>query len=315
MDKIIEKIRDAKSIAVLGHLNADPDAIGSCFSFAHMMRNMGKQATVYLSEPIEDRLRFMGSDYVVYDGKNAKKHDLCVCLDSGDIERLGSRRRIFDEADVTVSIDHHFTNTLFAQFNYVDSKSSAVGEILCELFRRMGEKLDAEAAKQLYTAIASDTGSFKFSNVTPKTMREAANLLEYDFDHAEILRMLYDSKTFDELRFSAEVIMRMKSCLGGKLTIVSIDKEMIERNGLEEEQVPNIVDIPRSVAGTEVAVSLREKDDTIRVNLRSNEYVDVAEIALHFGGGGHKRAAGCNIDGKTLEEAEAAVVELCSKLI
>jgi len=315
MDKIIEKIRAAKSIAVLGHLNADPDAIGSCFGFAQMMRNMGKQAVVYLNEQPEDRLRFMGSDYVVYDGKNAQQHDLCVCLDSGDIDRLGKRREIFDAADVTISIDHHYTNTRFAQFNYVDSASSATGEILCELFRKMELRLDDEAAKQLYTAIASDTGSFKFSNVTPKTMREAASLLEFDFDHAEILKLLYDSKTFNELRFTAQVIMNMKSRLDGKLTIVSISREMIAESGLDESQVPNIVDIPRSVAGTEVAVSLRELEDTIRVNLRSNEYVDVAEIALHFGGGGHKRAAGCNISGKTLGEAEAIIMELCSKLV
>ena len=315
MEEVIKKIKASKSVAVLGHVNADPDSIGSCFAFAHMMRLAGKEAVVYMSERIEDRLAFMGNDYVVYEGENPPHHDLCVCLDCGDLDRLGYRKDIFEAADNTVSIDHHRTNTYFAQANYVDGKAPATAEMLCRLFKKMDVKLDAEAAKQLYTALSSDTGCFKFSSVTPQTMREAADLLEYDFDHAEVSRLLFDSNTFNEVRFKAEVMLSLKSLLGGKLTMVVIDNDMVERSGLKDDQLPNVVDIPRSVQGTEIAVSMKEKNGDIRVNLRSNGYADVSAVALKFGGGGHAKAAGCTIKDVSLEEAEEVIVKACKEIL
>ncbi|MDO5398157.1 MAG: bifunctional oligoribonuclease/PAP phosphatase NrnA [bacterium] len=315
MKEIIEKINNAKSVAVLGHVNADPDSIGSCFAFAHMMRLSGKEAVVYLSEKIEDRLTFMGDDYVVYEGENPPHHDLCVCLDCGDIDRLGLRKDIFDAADNTVSIDHHRTNTYFAQANYVDGEAPAAAELLCRLFREMHTELDCEAAKQLYTALSSDTGCFKFSSVTPQTMREAADLLEYGFDHAEIARQLFDSNSPEEIRFKAEAMLALKRYFDGKLTLVIIDDDMVKRSGLSEDKLPNIVEIPRCVQGTEIAVSLKERKGDIRVNLRSNGAADVSAIALRFGGGGHIKAAGCTIKETNLEEAEKLIIEVCREVL
>ena len=309
MEKIIEKLKEAKDIAVLGHVNADPDAIGSCFAFAHMMRSMGKNAVVYLSEVIEERLNFMGDDYVVYGGENPPHHELCVCLDSGDMGRLGYRKDIFNAADFTVSIDHHISNTYYAQLNYVDGSSPAAGEILCRLFKKMNLKLDDYAAKQLYTAICSDTGCFKFSSVTPATMREVADLLEYDFDHAEVAKLLFDSDTLPVVKFKAQLMLGLKSYFGGKITVAAITDEIMEKSGISEKEVPNIADVPRAVRGTEVAVALKERKDGIRVNLRSNGDVNVNLVAAKFGGGGHIKAAGCTIKDVTLEEAERMVVE------
>lgn len=315
MKEIIKKINDAKSFAVLGHVNADPDSIGSCFAFAHMMRLSGKEAVVYLSEIIEDRLTFMGDDYVVYEDENPPHHDLCVCLDCGDIDRLGLRKDIFEAADSTVSVDHHRTNTYFADLNYVDGEAPAAAELLCRLFREMNMKLDSEAAKQLYTAISSDTGCFKFSSVTPQTMREAADLLEYGFDHAEIARQLFDSDSPEEIRFKAEAVLKLKRYFDGKLTLVVIDDDMVRHSGLSESRLPNIVEIPRRVQGTEIAVSLKDQNGDIRVNLRSNGNADVSAIALRFGGGGHIKAAGCTIKDTRLEEAEKLIIDVCKEVL
>ena len=315
MKEIIEKINNAKSVAVLGHVNADPDAIGSCFAFAHMMRLLGKEAVVYLSEKTEDRLSFMGDNYVVYKGGNPPHHDLCVCIDCGDIERLGSRKEIFEMADNSVSIDHHRTNTYFAQANYVDGNAPASAEMLCKLFSEMNIKLDVEAAKQLYTALCSDTGCFKFSSVTPQTMREAADLLEYGFDHADIAQKLFDSDSQEEIRFKAEAILGLKRYFEGKLTMVIIDENMIERSGLSEDKLPNIVDIPRRIQGTEIAVSLKEQNGDVRVNLRSNGEADVSAIALKFGGGGHVKASGCTIRDMGLDEARELIIDACKEVL
>lgn len=315
LDKVIEKINVAQSIAVLGHINEDPDSIGSCFAFAMMMRKLGKKATVYMSAEPEKRLGFMGDDYVVYTGGELPSYDLCAVIDCGDINRLGERIKIFEDAKNTVSIDHHHTNTYFAQANYVDGEAAAAAELLCRLFRKMELPLDKEIAKQLYTALSSDTGGFKFSNVSPQTMREAADLLEYGFEHAEIARLLFDSDTFEEIRFKAYVMQGIKTYADGKICIVSVDDKMIEESGITASQIPNVVDIPRRVTGCEVAVALRKKDNEIRVNLRSNGNADVSAIALKFGGGGHVKAAGCNVKTTDMDEAEKAVIEACIEVL
>lgn len=310
MEKIIQKINSAKDIAVLGHVNADPDAIGSCFAFAHMMGLMGKNVHVYLSEQIEERLSFMVDDYTVYEGENPPHHELCVCLDCGDMGRLGLRKDIFEAADYTVSIDHHISNTYYADLNYVDGKSPATGEILCRLFREMQARLDEYAARQLYTAICSDTGCFKFSSVTPKTMREIANLLEYGFDHSEITRLLFDSDPLPATKFKAMLMLGLKSYFGGRLTLAVVTDEIIANSGISEKEIPDIADIPRVVRGTEVGIALKERKGDIRVNLRSNSDINVSDIAAKFGGGGHVKAAGCTIKGVSLEEAEKIILEV-----
>lgn len=315
MDKVAEKIRAAKSIAVMGHVNSDPDSIGSCFAFAHMMRLEGKRAVVYFNEQPEDRLRFMGDDYVIYNGTNAEDHDLCVCLDCGDMGRLGDRKAIFDKIANSVSIDHHRTNTYFADENYVDGNAPAAAELLCRLFKFMNLKLDNYASKQLYTALSSDTGGFRFSSVTPQTMRTAADLLEFDFDHAEISRLLYESMSFNEVRFRASIMQNIRSYADGKICLVSVSGDLKEKFGFVDGRIPNVVEIPRSVEKVEIAVSIGERADGIRVNLRSNGAADVSKVALKYGGGGHVRAAGCTITDVSLEEAEKIIVEECRGML
>lgn len=316
MNEIIEKIKSAKSAAILGHINADADSLGSCFAFARMMRIMGKRADVYTEEPIERYLRFISSDYIVYDpDEPTEQYDLCICLDCGDIDRLGKRRIFFDNAAQTINIDHHRTNTEFAQANMVDGDASATGEILCGLFEEFGYEIDKEIARYLYIAISSDTGCFKYSSVSPYTMRCAAKLLEYDFDHAEIARLLFDTHSMEETRFRAEVMRNIRSYDGGRIRIVSISPELCEKTGLDENDIPNVVDIPRCVEGTEIAVALKLKNGEVRINLRSNSDADVSKVALKFGGGGHVKAAGAGIKGVSLEEAEKIVLEACREVL
>ena len=160
MDSVIDKIIKAKSVAILPHVNEDPDALGSCFAFQKVMRLMGKEAVIYVSGKIEARLDFIGNDYVMYNGDSCYNHDLCVCLDCGDIERITERKVIFDKIGNTVNIDHHFTNTRFADANYVDGTAAATGEILFDLFKEMQITLNSEIARDLYIAVSSDTGCF-----------------------------------------------------------------------------------------------------------------------------------------------------------
>ena len=149
MQAVIDKIMEAKSVAVLTHLNEDPDTIGSCFAFAKVMRKLGKEATVYVNGRIESRLAFIGDDYVLYQEGMKHNHDLCACIDCGDLGRIAERKSLFEEINNSINIDHHLTNTNFADANYVDGKAAAAGEILYALFEKMGIELDNDIAKDL----------------------------------------------------------------------------------------------------------------------------------------------------------------------
>lgn len=311
MQAVIDKIMEAKSIAVFPHVNEDSDALGSCFAFAKVMQKLGKQAIVYVSGRIESRLDFVGSDYVVYKQGTEYNHDLCVCLDCGDMGRITDRKEFFDKINNSANIDHHPTNTNYADANYVDGNASATGEILFELFKEMNVEIDAEIAKDLYTAICSDTGSFKYSNVTPKTMRIAAELLEYDFDHAEIARLLFDSESLASAKLKAEVTNSIKSYADGKIQLVTVDENIGDKYGIEKQDIPNLVDIPRRIEGTEIAACIKRVDEGFRLNLRSNGEANVSNVAMKFNGGGHVKAAGAILKFDTVEEAENAVIEAC----
>lgn len=315
MQAVIDKIMEAKSVAVLTHLNEDPDTIGSCFAFAKVMRKLGKEATVYVNGRIESRLAFIGDDYVLYQEGMKHNHDLCACIDCGDLGRIAERKSLFEEINNSINIDHHLTNTNFADANYVDGKAAAAGEILCALFEKMGIELDNDIAKDLYTAICSDTGCFKYSNVTPKTMRTAANLLEYDFDHAEVARLLFDSESLAAAKLKAEITENIKEYADGKIKAVITDEKIGAKYGMGKEDIPNLVDIPRRIEGTEIAVCIKRTNNGFRLNLRSNGKADVAEVAMKFGGGGHIKAAGATLDFDSTEKAERAVIDACKRAL
>ena len=317
MRAVIDKILQCKSAAVLAHVNEDPDALGSGFAMSAMLRKMGKKAVFYISDEIESSLKFIGNEYKVYKDENdIEDHDLCICLDCGDINRLAERKNIFKKIKNSVNIDHHYTNPGFADVNYVDGKAAATAQILFKIFKEMSWELNDEIARYLYIALASDTGCFKYSNVSPETMHIAGDLLEYGFDHDEVCRLLFDTYTLDTMKLKAQVMADIHPYDNGRISLISISRESYEHFGLTDKDVSTFIDIPRSVKGAEIAVCLKQqRDGKIRVNLRSNGDANVAEIAAYFGGGGHIKAAGATISNKTLEEAEKCVVAECEKAI
>lgn len=315
MEEIIQKVKSANSVAVLSHVNEDPDTLGSCFAFAAVLRNMGKKAVVYVSGSIEKRLEFIGGGYEEYSPKVSYDHDLCVCLDCGDLGRLGERKRLFDSIENTVSIDHHYSNTLFADMNYVEGDASSTGEILYMFFEKLGVEITPEIARYLYIAICSDTGCFKFSNVSSKTMHIAGNLLECGIDNADISRRLFECDSLNAVMLKAEVTQSIESYYDGKLKLVVMTEALRRKYQIREKDLPSAVDIPRMIEGTEVAVCLKEQIGGVRVNLRANGSSDVSVVASKFGGGGHKKAAGCTVIGASMDEIKEKVVKECEYII
>lgn len=297
----------------MAHESEDPDALGSCLAMCEVLKAMGNRPVCYVSAEVDRGLKFIGGDYVVYDGTNAGEHDLCVCLDCGDKSRLGARAAIFDAAPVSINIDHHYKNELFADENLVDGNAPATAELLFKLFRSMNMCITHDTARYLYIALAADTGGFKYSAVTPLTMKIAAELMEFGANHVEISKQLFDTESIGEMRLKGELMTSIHSYCDGRLSIVCVDDAMLEKYGIESSA--NLVNIPRRVEGTEVAACIKSKKGVIKVSLRSNGRINVADIAAQFGGGGHIMASGATIAADTMEQAEKLLVEACSRAI
>ncbi|MDD6483183.1 MAG: bifunctional oligoribonuclease/PAP phosphatase NrnA [Clostridiales bacterium] len=315
LKQIREGMEAAHSAAILTHVNEDPDTLASCFAMKKVLEHMGKRAVIYVSAPIEKRIRFICDDYVIYKPGTECEHDLCICIDCGDVERLGERKEILEKSPHSINIDHHRTNTNFADINFVRADASAAGEILCDIFEKLDIKLDKDIARLLFTAIASDTGSFKFSNVTAGTMRAAARLLEFDFDNAAVSRLLFDCESLENAQMEAQALFEMECFSHGRIKLVTMTRQMCEKYAIEPQDAPNLVDIPRKIEGTEIALCIKETDDGWRVNMRSNGDADVSQAALALGGGGHIKAAGATLRGVTLKEAKQMIVSLCEKAL
>ena len=308
MEKVIELINKARNVAILPHVNADGDAIGSCMAMREALRGMGRNAVIYAEEEPEARLKFISDGIVIYSGESVEC-DTCIVLDCGDEQRIGERKAIADKADAVVCIDHHKTNTGFGTASYIEPATSSTGEILFKVFRAMGIEPDRNTSRYLYAAICSDTGCFAYSNVSPDTFRIAAELISCDIDHAEIARELFDCVDMQAELLKSELTSRIRSYYGGRLRTVTADEGIIEKYGVSPREVTDLVNLPRRIRGTEAAASVKFNNGAIRASLRSNGDTDVSDIAAKFGGGGHCKAAGCTIDAPTVEDAEKMIVE------
>jgi phosphoesterase RecJ-like protein len=310
MDKeIIKLISEAGSIAIYPHVSADGDAIGSSLALGLALKNLGKKVVIYLEEDIPSVYRFLPEDELTgfYD-ENDEVADLNIALDTGDVGRLGSRAEIFFNAPCTINIDHHVTNTKYAHLNFVDALSASTGEIIYSLLKNLKIEIDADIATCLYTAIATDTGGFQYQNTTAETHRIIADLLSTGINVGEISQRIYDNTTYEKLKLTAKSIEFLELHENSKIAVVTLSLEDILSTGAKEEDCDGIVNLGRSIESVEVSVLIKEKSDNeIRVNLRSKTYVDVSEVAAAFDGGGHKRAAGCTVNG-TLEEVKKKII-------
>ncbi|MBO5060560.1 MAG: bifunctional oligoribonuclease/PAP phosphatase NrnA [Clostridia bacterium] len=315
MNEIIELINSAEDIIILAHDSEDADAVGSSYAMKSVLLGMGKKAECIFSDIPERHLDFMGKSYILPDEASLHQADLCICLDCGDLSRIGKRKPFFESARHTVCIDHHETNVGFGDAWYVDAQSPATGEILYELFIKMGVEITKEIAENLYAAISSDTGSFKYSNVRPRTMLITAELLKCGIDHARIARFLYDSEPIGVMKFKGYIMNTIEQYCGGKLNVVCASQDILDKYGIEEKDTGDIVNIARAVTGCEIAVSVRETPEKIKISLRSNGKHSVSDIAAKFGGGGHAMAAGAAQKGKTLKEVKDEVIRVCEEII
>lgn len=307
-DAVVRAIQAHRSFLVTAHRNPEADALGSSLALAYLLRQIGKQATVVTIDPVPRVLNFLPHVGI---HRRIERLDeppevLCV-LDCGDAERTGLFMPGTRAAKTVVNIDHHITNRMFGDVNWVVAEAAATAELIYDLHAALKQTVGRDAAVCLYTALASETGNFGYSNTSPKVFRVAADLVELGVDPWQVAQHLREN-TPQRLKLMGEVLGTMDRAEAGRIAWVSVTQAMFARTGTTAEDTEDFVNLPRSLPNVEVAVLFREVDArTCKVSLRARNAVDVAEIAERFGGGGHKKAAGCTVAG-SLDEARRALL-------
>ena len=296
--------------AVMPHRNPDGDAIGSAVATVLYLREAGVEAALLCPDGIPKRLSFLAEGVPLYEGTP----DEIVTVDVASMSQAGAGGALLCAADTVYLIDHHALSEPFAP-HYIRPEASAVGEVLYDIFSDGGSlPLSRSVAAPLYAAIASDTGSFRFRNVTSRTMHVAGALLETGIDAAEISRRLFDLRTDGELRAMAYAITATRLYYDGRLAVLPLSLSEIREAGCEESDFDGAIDVVRTRVGVEAAAVIRERSDgTVRLSLRTTG-ADAASLCALFGGGGHRVAAGCTLPARTVDEGLARFLSEAGRL-
>lgn len=297
MDRLEELLKDAGSVAISGHIRPDGDCVGSVMAvYWYIRKNMPKiEAKMFLESPSSVFKCIKGIELIDSDMDSKTEFDVFIALDC-TADRLGESEPIFERAKKKINIDHHVSNTGCGDINVVVSDASSTCEVVYELMDP--EKLDIEIAKALYIGMIHDTGVFKYSNTSPKTLQIAAKLIAYGFDFPKIIDETFYEKTYLQNMILGRAIMESVRFMDGKCIFSAVDKKMMEFYGVTPKDLDGIVNQLRIVKGIECAIFMYQTDSMeYKVSLRSNGIVDVSVVASFFGGGGHVRAAGCTMKG------------------
>lgn len=287
-------LRRASSVVVCAHVRPDGDAIGSALALTLALRGLGVPAIPTLAD---DRSPSATYDWLPGFGLYAQASDIeppavFVALDTPVIDRLGVAQTLAEQAGTLVVIDHHMDATEYGAVNVIDRDAAATGQIVWQLLEALEVKPTPELALCCYTALLTDTGRFQYQNTTPQVMRDAAAMLEAGVDASEVARRVYQSRSAASLAIEARAMSRLTLANEGAVAYAWVTDADFEETGALPEEAEHLPDAVRVLGGIEVAVLMRERGDEVRVNLRAKTTFDVGAVARHFGGGGHKPAAG-----------------------
>lgn len=307
LDSILEEINKADDIAILTHENPDGDAIGSSLAFYGALKELGKKVDVIIPECPEIFSFLPWHEDIKKEGQEGQ-YSLAIALDCSDIKRLNGFAKYFERAKTKIVIDHHGSNTMFGDYNFVNPDSPACCQILVTVLEYLGIEINKGIGSCIATGIITDTGGFKYSTVKAETFEFIAGLLNKGVNVASIYRRVLQMISKKQFEIRKIAINRLEFIENGKIAITHITKQEQEELQLEEGEHEGIVEFGRDVEGVEVSIFLREETDgSYKISLRSNEYVNVSDISLMFGGGGHPKAAGCTIN-LPIEQAKEKII-------
>ncbi|WP_333886579.1 DHH family phosphoesterase [Clostridium sp.] len=319
MNDIINKIKHCTKIAITFHSSPDGDAIGSSLALFQGLKKIGKEVEILSKEEMLEDFKFLpGSENIDHNKFKAGTDTECVIvLDCGDVKRINAELNFQDKNYIIINIDHHLSNELYGDLNYVDSNAAAVSEIIYQMIKLMGIDMDKDIAECLYTSIITDSGSFRYPSTTSVTHTIAGDLINTGINFSEIHRVIFENKKFQRIKLYGKAIETMKLAAEDKICIIEITRDMLFALGImKDTDTSDIINIGMKIDTVEVGVLLKEVEQGVKVSLRSKSKVDVRKIAEIFGGGGHLRASGFVILDKPIAEVKDMVlVEVKKELL
>lgn len=298
-DKALEILKNGREFVIFTHIRPDGDALGSASALCLGLRSMGKNCWLFPNSEVSKTFEDITDGLWGYGSKEA----IFVAVDTATKERLTLGSEEYT-GKIKLLIDHHISSEEYAEITYTDTSASATAEIIYDLLISLNVELNSDIALRLYTGIATDTGCFRFANTTAKTHEIAGNLIKCGFDMAGVNQKIFESKTIGRIKLERTCYDAIRFFEEGKIAILPIPAAVLEETGASEDDLDAISSLPRTIEGVEVAITLKESEHGIvRVSLRTRGGADASEICAHFGGGGHRQAAGCTIN-DTLENAE-----------
>lgn len=300
---------------ILSHKSPDGDTLGCAFALCRVLRQMGKGATILCHDGFPERYSFL---YEGYEGGKTADEGSCrvVAVDIADTKLLGDSLSCYaEEGRIDLCIDHHISNKMFAKQTYVDATAPAAALILYELFEYMGAEIDRQTATCLYTGIATDTGCFKYENTNARAHIAAAKLLELGIDYANINRKMFDLKSRSRIAVEQAALANMEYDFDGRMSMMVITQELVEQSGADEAEFDGLAAIPLTVEGVDIGITVRQRGEALyKLSVRTTDRFDASAFCQSFGGGGHVRAAGCELRG-SLNEVKQQIRDAVSKLI
>jgi len=294
---LIQECKNAKRIGISGHVRPDGDCVGAVLSLQMYLRKCLQDAEVkvFLEKPAEIFHEIKGYDEINSEFPREEPFDVFFLLDC-DAERLGDAEKYFRAAGKTVNIDHHISNPGAADVNYIKPEVGSTSELIYDLIDP--EKLDRDIAMAIYIGIIHDTGVFQYSNTTPATLVKGAKLISYGFDFSRIILETFYQKTYIQSHIMGRALLESIRFLDNRCIVSALDKKTMDFYEVGPKDLDGIVNQLRNIKGIQCAVFMYQiRSQEYKVSLRSDETVNVAEVASKFGGGGHARAAGCIMHG------------------
>ena len=305
LESVAKTLLSKDKILILTHRSPDGDTIGSGYALAMALRKLGKNVKVDCTDPFPEK-------YSYFTDKLEKlefDEEFVVSVDIADTKLLGEK--LSDYADkIDLCIDHHGSNTKYAKEYYVEASAAAAAQVIAKLIRLMNVEFDKDIANAIYTGITTDTGCFRYTNVTAETHRIAADMIDCGAESGMINRLMFETKSRSRLELERRVMDSIQFYLDGRCAIASATIDMMKESGAVDNDMEGVSSLPRQIEGVMAGITLREKNNgKFKVSVRTTDELDASAICANFGGGGHKAAAGCMITG-TLNEAIEQIIEV-----
>ncbi len=313
LDEILKEIDKAKNIVILTHENPDGDAMGSSLALYQELKTMNKDVELIVPKysrvfeilPRIEEIKTEGSK---------SNYDLAIAVDTASIKQLDGWSKYFEDAKTRIVIDHHSSNSMFGDINYVDMSSPACSQVMYVLFKYYNWEITHDIGTCLMAGIVTDTGGFQYTGVSTETFEIASSLLSQGVDLVKLYKKLLSTNTRSSFELRKIALDRMEFLEDGKIAYTYINKKDEKKVKAETGDHEGLVNEGRNIEGVEVSIFLHETDDGYKVSLRANEYVNVSDVCLMFGGGGHLRAAGVTMQGTPKQIREKLVREIKRQL-